>query len=121
MPRASERIATEAKRGLRRIARREYRRSGNKLVILFIRQRRAGVSRRSKYNPISMPFLTRREAAHVLLSAFGFLSIAAKKRPKKRLSLPAAIDQEIARPGPLASAFAGAFVVRLADGPGQSK
>ena len=35
-PRASERMATEAKRGLRRIARREYRTSRARMVIILI-------------------------------------------------------------------------------------
>lgn len=43
-----------------------------------------------------------------------FASLAARR--KKRVSLQAAIDQEIAATAPLASAFVGAFVVRIADG-----
>jgi serine-type D-Ala-D-Ala carboxypeptidase/endopeptidase (penicillin-binding protein 4) len=62
-----------------------------------------------------MPKPTRRDAAQCLLAALAFLSTAAKKR-SHRLSLPAAIDHEIAAPGPLASAYVGALVVRLSNG-----
>src|SRR5437868_11481215 len=62
-----------------------------------------------------MPRPTRRELAQLFLAGLGLLSTAAKKRTQKRQHLPAAIAQEIAAPGTLASAYVGALVIRLSN------
>ena len=56
--------------------------------------------------------LTRRQAAMLLVPSFA----SARAARKKSVSLQAAIDRELASATPLASAFLGALVVRLADG-----